>query len=153
MANRSKSKGTAFETACRNWLAARMGDPRIERRALHGSKDMGDIYGLVAHGCATGIVECKCHATVTPSLVAEWQDQTEAERCNADADFAILAIKTPGVGAKSFGRTRARLTLRSLLAAAGLSYEVGMASEAALDEWVECDLETVCSLVEGGGEL
>lgn len=153
MPNRSKAKGTAFETLCRDWLAERLGDPRIERRALHGSRDMGDLYGLVAHGCATGIVECKCHATVTPSLVESWQGQTEAERGNADADFAVLLIKTPGVGARSLGRTRARLTLRSLLAVAGLAYEVGAASEGALDSWVESDLETVCALMEGGAEL
>lgn len=148
MTNRSKAKGTAYETQLVRWLRARLGDERIERRALHGNRDMGDIYGLVCHGDAEGIVEAKAHATVTPSLVAEWQRQTEDERANADADFALLAIKTPGVGDKSMGRTRVRLTVGSLLAVAGVSYVRSHGIDDVAETWVETDLETVCSLME-----
>lgn len=149
--NRSKKRGTAFETALVRWLQERLGDERIERRALHGSKDMGDIYGLVCHGNAEGIVEAKAHATVTPSLVSEWQRQTEDEQANACADFALLAIKTPGVGQKSLGRTRVRMTTSSLLAISGVAWLHG-AHDSALTRWVETDLETVCSLMEGDSD-
>lgn len=147
--NRSKTKGTAFESQVTKWLQARLGDDRIERRALHGNRDMGDIYGLVCHGNAAGIVECKAHSTVTPSLVAEWQRQTEDEQANAGADFALLVIKTPNVGAKSLGRTRVRMTTASLLAISGVCWLHG-AHDSALSRWVETDLETACSLMEGG---
>lgn len=146
--NRPKKKGTAFETALVRWLRERLGDERIERRAMHGSRDMGDIYGLACHGNAEGIIEAKAHATVTPSLVAEWQRQTEDEQANAGADFALLAIKTPNVGQKSLGRTRVRMTTSSLLAISGVAWLHG-AHDSALSRWVETDLETVCSLMEG----
>ncbi|MDD6566960.1 MAG: hypothetical protein PUF11_09300 [Parafannyhessea umbonata] len=146
--NRSKNRGTRFETMVVRWLCERLGDDRIERRALHGSKDMGDIYGLVCHGNAEGIVECKAHSEVTPSKVAEWQRQTEDEQANAGADFALLAIKTPNVGPKSLGRTRVRLTTASLMAISGVAWLHG-AHDSALSQWVETDLETVCALMEG----
>ena len=52
--SRQRKKGTAFETALVRWLRERLGDGRIERRALHGSRDIGDVYGLVCHGNAEG---------------------------------------------------------------------------------------------------
>ena len=46
MSNPSKQKGTAFETAVVEFLKSQ-GFP-VERRALHGNTDKGDISGLPA---------------------------------------------------------------------------------------------------------
>ena len=108
--SRQKAKGTRWETeVCRHMRAA-LGDDRIERRALHGSRDMGDLYGIAAHGYS-GIAECKAHATVTAALVAEWREQTAAERANAGADFALLIVKNPR---HAVGEARVHVTLRDL---------------------------------------
>ena len=53
-----KALGTAWETAVVRYTQAQLGDERIERRALHGARDMGDVHGLFAHGYE-GIIECK----------------------------------------------------------------------------------------------
>ena len=143
--SKAKSIGTRFETALVRWLNKRLDEDRIERRALHGSKDMGDIYGLYCHGNAEGIIEAKARRTVTPALLAEWQRQTENEQANAGADFALLAIKVPN---KSIDQTRVQMTLASLLAIAGVTY-IPASHHGALSAWVEADLETVCKLIGG----
>lgn len=150
MTNRPKKIGTAFESQCVRWLGARLGDDRIERRALHGSRDMGDIHGLLAHG-AQGIAECKAHKRVTPSLVASWREQTEAERCNADADFALLLVKTAGVGDATFGRTECQLTVASLMAVCGAGGLPDALRARVGEEWVSLDLEAACRLMTWGG--
>lgn len=143
--SKAKSIGTRFETALVRWLNKRLDEDRIERRALHGSKDMGDIYGLHCHGNAEGIIEAKAHKTVTPAQVAEWRQQTENEQANAGADFALLAIKAPN---KTMDQTRVQMTLASLLAIAGITY-IPSSHRGALSAWVEADLETVCRLMGG----
>lgn len=141
--SRQKQKGTAFETACARYLSRELGE-RVERRALHGSRDMGDLYGIFAHGHA-GIAECKDHKAQTPSLVAEWRRQTADERDNADADFALLIIHTPGAGQKGFGRNRVDVTQRDLARIAGLPEPPGWADGV----WVTLDLETAVALMCG----
>ena len=57
MANPSKAKGTAWETACTNW-AREHGFPHAERRALAGALDKGDLMipGLM--------IECKAEQRI-----------------------------------------------------------------------------------------
>ena len=149
MTNRPKKKGTAFESQVRAWLRERLDDDRIERRVLHGSKDMGDLYGIHAHG-AEGIVEFKNYSGTTPRhLLEEWQAQTEAERCNADADFALLVVHRQGIGAKRLGETPAYVTLQSLLTMCGMTWELNEFYRRSAETWVRIDLETACSLIEG----
>ena len=50
MGSRQKAKGTRFESSVVRYMREALGDDRIERRALHGTQDMGDIYGIRAHG-------------------------------------------------------------------------------------------------------
>lgn len=45
MSNPSKQKGTAFESAVVEYFKAH-GFPTVERRALHGNTDKGDIAGV-----------------------------------------------------------------------------------------------------------
>lgn len=140
-----REKGTRFETDVVNYLRAQLGDNRIERRALHGSKDMGDIHGLFAHGCE-GIIECKAHKSVTWSLVGKWQRQTLDERENADADWAALVVKNFN---HSVGEAFCWVTLRDL-ARIALPLRVNDGWLDAADEvWVCMPLATACALMRG----
>lgn len=141
MTNRSKAKGTKFESQCARWLTERLGYP-VERRALHGNRDVGDLAWLVGGGGARGIVECKAVKAVTTANVAEWRMQTVAERDNAEADFAWLVIKTANVGMQRFERTRVDVQMRDL---AAMGCFLGKAGD---NHWMSMDLETACSLLE-----
>lgn len=141
--SRQKQKGTAFETACARWLSDALGE-HVERRALHGSRDLGDLFGICAHGWG-GIAECKDVRAVTPSLVAEWRRQTRDERDNADADFGLLIVHVPGAGAKGFGRNRVDVTQRDLARISGLGDPPTWTDGA----WVTLDLETAATLMRG----
>lgn len=141
---RPKDKGTAFETAVARYLRDAMGDERIERRALHGARDMGDLFGLRAHG-HEGIVECKAHKEVGPALLASWRDQTLIERGNADADFAVLAVK---VHRAPIAECRAHVTLRDLFRVAGGHFSVARFGADACDEaWVSMTMRELCALM------
>jgi hypothetical protein len=87
MTNRSKSKGTAAETAVVDYLRAR-GFPYAERRAMRGNNDQGDISGLP--GVVIEVKACREMA------LAEWVDEAETERCNAGADLAVVWHKRRG---------------------------------------------------------
>lgn len=73
----SKAKGTAFETALVRYLIDE-GFP-VERRALSGSSDKGDIAGLP--GWAIEVKNCKTTA------LAAWVDEADAEGVNAAAPY------------------------------------------------------------------
>ena len=141
MTNRSKSIGTRFETQCARWLTDRLGYP-VERRALHGNRDVGDLAWLIGKGDARGIVECKAVKAITAANVAEWRRQTIAERENAGARFAWLVIKTANVGMQRFERTRVDVRLGDL---AAMGCFLGKAGDG---HWMSMDLETACSLLE-----
>lgn len=65
-----------------------------ERRALKGSLDQGDVAG-----CPGLVFEVK-YANGGLRM-ASWVAETEVERLNAKADYGVLVIKPPGLGAKS----------------------------------------------------
>lgn len=138
-----KAKGTAFETAVVRYMRAQLDDDRIERRALHGSKDMGDIHGLYSHGYS-GIVECKAVRDVGAKALEEYQGQTLDERGNADADFALLVVKNFN---HSVGEAFCWVTLRDL-ARIALPLMVNDGWLDAADEvWVCMPLSTACALM------
>lgn len=140
-----KALGTAWETDVRNYVAKELGDDRIERRALHGSKDMGDIHGLFAHGYS-GIIECKRDRDMGAAALAEYQRQTIDERENADADFALLVVKNFN---HSVGEAFCWVTLRDLARIAlPLMVNDGWLDRA--DEtWACLPLSTACALMRG----
>lgn len=147
MANMSKARGTSFETAVARWLRLALDEQTIERRALHGAHDMGDLYGIYANGLA-GIAECKNYKRYGRADVDKWRRQTLAERDNADADFAVLVIHKPGCGgdAKSptMGSNRVDLTIGDLC-----NVSVGMRCLMAEpdDHWVTIDLDELARLI------
>lgn len=97
--SKSKAKGTAAETATVNALR-RLGFPAAERRALAGGKDKGDITGTP--GLAW---EVKAAKALT---LSEWMRETAEETVNAAADYGILVVKLPALGA---GRAHLWLTV------------------------------------------
>lgn len=147
MANKPKKIGTQFETDCVSFLRERLGDDRIERRALHGNRDLGDIFGLFAHG-SEGVIECKCHKKWGPADLDKWKSQTVAERGNADADFALLVVHRNGVGRKRFGENDCHLQVRDLERVMGGDFRC-LAGESAKEVWVRVTLEDACKMIEG----
>ena len=143
--SRQKEKGTRFETACVRYLRKRLEDERIDRAAMRGNRDAGDIHGLVAHGYL-GIVECKDVVDVPKSRLDKYREQTIVERGNADADFALLVIHTKGVGETRFGDNACHLQVRDLERVMGGEFTC-LAGDTAKEMWVRADLETICKFI------
>lgn len=92
--SKSKQKGTAAETAVVKHLEA-AGWPYVERRALNGALDRGDIAGI------PGVcLEVKAHATYA---IPAWLKELETEVANDRAAHGILIVKPRGVGASRVG--------------------------------------------------
>lgn len=71
--NRSKARGTAFETAVVDFMRAH-GLPLVERRALRGAKDCGDISGVVGW-----TLELKNHRELD---LGTWMTEAQREAMN-----------------------------------------------------------------------
>jgi hypothetical protein len=85
--NRSKTKGTAWETAIVDYLHG-LGFTAVERRALAGILDKGDIAGIPGV-----VIEAKACQTWT---VPEWLRETTAETGNAGAWLGACWAKIRG---------------------------------------------------------
>jgi len=142
-----KTLGTDYETANVVYARERTGDERIERRAMHGSRDMGDVYGIRAHG-HEGIMECKRVERLSDGLLDKFKAQALAERGNADADFVLLSVWRKGKGyqardgkaPKSFGENVCYVTIEDLLKIAG---------GRGMDTWVCLPLGAAFDLITG----
>lgn len=110
--SKATQKGTTFETQFCDYCNARLGGKTIERRAKHGTNDMGDISGVFVGGKPC-VVECKNRKSMS---LAQWVDEAEIERGNADAEYGVVAHKRPGAGTKNFGRNYVTMTLDTWLA-------------------------------------
>lgn len=79
--SRSKQRGTAWETALCRFLVAE-GFPHVERRALNGTQDRGDIAGIPGW-----VIEAKnCQRTE----LAGWLDEAAIEQANDGAEFSAV---------------------------------------------------------------
>ena len=87
MTNRSRDKGTAWESSIVNYLQ-QAGWPHAERRARNGAHDRGDITGIPGV-----VVEAKNEKRVA---LAEYITETETEKTNANAALGICWIKRRG---------------------------------------------------------
>lgn len=87
MANPSKRKGTAAETATVTWLQ-QSGRTWIERRALNGINDRGDIAGWP--GVVVEVKAEKAHD------LAGWTRELEVEIVNAAAETGVVIAKKKG---------------------------------------------------------
>lgn len=90
----AKAAGSRFESQIAQTLAMTLDDDRIERRALCGNKDRGDIGGVRIHGQRL-VIECK---NVSKPDLAGWMAETEIERGNDDALAGVIVHKRHGKG-------------------------------------------------------
>jgi hypothetical protein len=104
----AKAAGSWFEREVAGFLAAALGDDRIERRARNGSKDRGDITGIRTVLGERAVIECKDVARLN---LSGWVAEAEVERGNDDAAVAMVAHKRRGFGAKNMGGTYVTMTL------------------------------------------
>lgn len=152
MANKSKARGTQFESSVAEFLRIALDQPQIERRALHGATDMGDVYRIFGQNGLEGIAECKDHRTVTDSLVERWRAQTIAERDEAHAGFGLLVIhrrgKSSKSGAPSFGQNVVQVTIGDLLRLMGMADGLSEWEDVNW-MWVSMTLRQVCSILRG----
>lgn len=92
--SRQKQKGTSFETAIVEYLQNNLCDNTIERRALNGTCDRGDISGVVF--CAQRMtLECKNENRMR---LAEYMREAETEARNDNAPYYAVIHKKRGVG-------------------------------------------------------
>lgn len=144
--SRQKSKGTAFERMVADYMAAFLDDRRIDLIRTHGNKDRGDVGPVYCHGAYRGLVECKDYATWGPALLDEWKLETDKERCNADADFALLVVHKKKCGKSKCGLQHCFLTVRDLARIAGLEPDESWPEQFA-GRWVETTLHDACALM------
>lgn len=90
----SKRKGTAWESAIVRYLIER-GRPAVERRALSGTADRGDIAGIV--GVVIEAKSCKA------MQLAAWLDEALVEQANDGADYAAVWHHRRGKGSPGDG--------------------------------------------------
>lgn len=92
--SRQKQKGTAFESAIVEYLKDKLCDETIERRALNGTCDRGDISGVTFCGHRM-VLECKNEARMR---LAEYMREAETEAHNDSAFYYAVIHKKHGVG-------------------------------------------------------
>ena len=92
--SRQKQKGTAFESAIVEYLQNQLCDDTIERRALNGTCDRGDISG-VTFGGHRMTLECKNENRMR---LADYVREAEKEATNDAAHYYAVIHKKRGVG-------------------------------------------------------
>lgn len=90
----SRRKGTSWESRIVDYLREQ-GWPHVERRALGGAKDRGDIAGIPGL-----VIEAKSAARVD---LAGWMSEAEQERINDGAEMAVVWAKRKGRSSASAG--------------------------------------------------
>lgn len=90
--SKAKQKGTAFETAVTRYMKNYF--PAVERRALQGVNDTGDIAGITITGQPV-VVECKNTRQLN---ISEHMKEAIREAENAHAAFPVLVQHAPRIG-------------------------------------------------------
>jgi len=87
--SKSKQKGTAAESAVVKYLREN-GFTQVERRALQGSQDKGDVSGIIGL-----VIEVKDHKTMT---LGQWMEELKTEIENDNAETGVVIHKRRGKG-------------------------------------------------------
>ena len=97
MANPSKNKGTAAETAVVKyaWLK---GFSDAERIALAGANDQGDVVLMRDPKIIFEVKAGKSAQTASLGQIGKWLDDTRRERDNAGAKHGFLIVQRQGFG-------------------------------------------------------
>lgn len=85
--SKGKQKGTSAETAVVNWITSK-GRKHVERRALSGNDDRGDIAGIPAV-----VIEVK---NCVKMELSAWLKELEVEMHNDKADTGVVIHKKKG---------------------------------------------------------
>ena len=150
MSTKSKKQGSEYEARVRNFMAVSLGQPEIERRALHGVNDMGDIFGIDVHGFEC-IAECK---SVRRPDIDAYRAETISERDNSGADIGILVCAGYSAPSEAFPQGKrlptrlstVHITLRDLaLLVPELMLAEGMEGSGDA-HWVQMTLAEFCAL-------
>ena len=102
--SKQKQKGSLFEVQVLNHLTDN--GLMAFRNPPSGSKDKGDITVFTRFGKV--VIECKNHRRME---LAEWLEEAETEKGNADAVFGFVAHKRRGFGDAKIGGTYVAMTL------------------------------------------
>jgi hypothetical protein len=87
---RPKDIGTRAESMTVGFLREN-GFENAERRALHGSTDLGDVTGIP--GVVIEVKGGEAAKNASVNQVKAWLEETETERVNAGADIGFLVIQ------------------------------------------------------------
>lgn len=90
----AKDAGTRFASHAAAWLADRLGDGQIERRATTGALDRGDITGLTTRDGKRVVAEVKDYGG--RYLVGEWLREARTEARNDHAAVGCVIAKRRG---------------------------------------------------------
>ena len=118
--SRERKKGTDFESKVVAYMARVLGDSRIERRAMSGTNDRGDVSGVMLRGKRC-VVECK---NARRMELSAWVDEAEDERGNDGAEFAFVVHHRKGCGEANMGRQYVTCTLETLCAVIAGAHEL-----------------------------
>jgi len=97
MANPSKNKGTAAETAVVRY-AWSQGFTDAERIALAGANDQGDVVLMRDPKIILEVKAGKAAQTASLGQISKWLDETRTERDNAKAVHGFLVVQRQGFG-------------------------------------------------------
>lgn len=111
MTNRSKQKGTDFESLIRDYLKDEWSEI-IERLTLSGKDDKGDISNFRVGGKSQYKIAIECKNVASMSL-GTWIAEAQTEATNYDAVAGIVIHKRRGKG--QAGDQYVTLTLSDLL--------------------------------------
>ena len=107
----AKKAGTQMETWTANYLAAALGDDRIERRTKNGAKDRGDVANVRTRDGVRVVVEVKNTAKLD---LGGWMNEVDKECDNDGALIGVVVHKRRGKGEAQMGEQYVTCTLSDL---------------------------------------
>lgn len=110
--NASKNKGTAFESAVRDYLRWALSNTKIDRAVLHGTDDIGDISGVYRDGVPV-VIECKSRKKpqAYEALHEAIQESENLEKIVGGTCLPAAIVHLPGIGIKSPQRVGQQLVV------------------------------------------
>ncbi len=110
--NKSKAKGTAFETAVLHYFIDNLKDhDYIHREVLHGPYDIGDISGVHTTGKPGLNIAIECKNYGSRDCMPRWLKEASTECNNAGSDIGVVISKRRGIGLQRMGEQLVSMTL------------------------------------------
>lgn len=127
---------------------------RVDRIALHGSEDHGDVGPIHVRGLK-GVAEVKNYkGRPSPGQLAKWQRETLAEKGNGGWDFAYLLVHEPGCNLEdsespTYEGNRVYMTLQDLATMAfGSTFEpANDHAERVYGTWVQLTVGSLANIM------